>query len=380
MADKRDYYEVLGINKNASDSEIKKAYRHMAKQYHPDMNPGDKAAEAKFKEVNEAYEILSTADKKARYDQFGHAGVDPNSGFNGYGGFGDFDFGNVGDIFESFFGNMGFGGSSRRRNGPQKGADIKTYTDITFDQAAFGIEKEIEISRHEHCEECQGTGAKKGTQPVTCSNCNGAGQVQYKQNTPFGQFVNVKTCEQCHGEGKVIKEPCPVCQGNGKIRKSRKIKINVPGGIDDQQIISLRGEGEPGIKGGPAGDLYIVVRVKSHPLFKRDGFNVICEMPITFAQAALGAEVEIPTLDGKVAYTIPEGTQTGSVFRLKGKGIQNLRGHGRGDQYVKVNLEVPKSLNDKQKQLLKQFAESIGDDAYVMRKSFFEKMKDALGI
>ena len=376
MSTKRDYYEVLGINKNSTDSEIKKAYRTMAKQYHPDVNPGDKVSEAKFKEVSEAYEILSDSKKKNKYDQYGHAGVDPN-GFGGYGGFEDFDFGGIGDIFESFFGG---GSSSRRKNGPQKGDDLKAYMDITFEQAAFGVEKEMNVNRQEPCDECQGTGAKKGTQPVVCSTCNGAGQIQYRQNTPFGQFVNAKVCDQCHGDGKIIKEPCSICQGRGKVKKNKKLVVNIPAGIDDEQVISLRGEGEPGIKGGPAGDLYIVIRVKPHSIFKREGFNVICEVPITFAQAALGAEIEIPTLDGRINHTITEGTQTGTVIKFKSKGVRNLRGHGRGDHYVKVNIEVPKSLNDKQKELLKQFADSIGDDAHAMRKSFFDKMKDALGI
>jgi molecular chaperone DnaJ len=252
--------------------------------------------------------------------------------------------------------------------------------EITFEQAAFGVEKEMNVNRHESCDECQGTGAKKGTQPTVCSTCNGTGQIQYRQNTPFGQFVNAKVCDECHGNGKIIKEPCSVCQGKGKIKKNKKLVVNIPAGIDDEQVISLRGEGEPGTKGGPTGDLYIVIRVKPHSIFKREGFNVICEIPITFAQAALGAEIEIPTLDGRINHTITEGTQTGTVIKFKSRGVRNLRGHGRGDQYVKVNIEVPKALNDKQKELLKQFADSIGDDAHAMRKSFFDKMKDALGI
>ncbi len=379
-ANKQDYYEVLGINKSASDNEIKKAYRVLAKKYHPDINPEDKAAEAKFKDINEAYEVLSDPQKRAKYDQYGHAGVDPN-GFGGFGGFGGFeDFGGIGDIFETFFGNIGFGGTSRRKDGTQKGADLKTYVEISFEEAAFGVEKELSINRLEMCEQCQGTGAKKGTQPVTCSNCKGSGQVQHHQNTPFGQFVNVKTCDNCHGEGKVITNPCSKCQGRGKYNKSKKIKVNIPAGIDDEQIISLRGEGNPGNKGGVPGDLYIVISVKPHLIFNRDGFNVVCEIPITFTQAALGSEIEIPTLDGKVKFSIPEGTQTGTLFKLKNKGIQNLRGNGRGDQYVKINIEVPKSLTDKQKELLKEFAELMGEDSYAMRKSFFDKMKDALGM
>ncbi|NLY42545.1 MAG: molecular chaperone DnaJ [Clostridiaceae bacterium] len=389
MAEKRDYYEVLGVSRDASDEEIKKAYRKLAKKYHPDMNPGNKEAEAKFKEINEAYEVLSDADKRAKYDQFGHAGVDPNGfggsgfgggfsgGFGGFGGgFGDFDFG---DIFETFFGGTGFG-SSRRRNGPQKGKDVKTSIEISFKQAAFGVEKELDILRMEKCDVCGGTGAKPGTSPKVCSVCKGTGQVQYKQRTPLGQFINVRTCEHCHGEGKIISTPCSVCHGKGQIRKARKIKVNIPAGIDDGQTISLRGEGDPGINGGPPGDLFITVRVTPHPLFQRQGTDVICEVPITFVQAALGAELEVPTLDGKVKYTIPEGTQTGTVFRLRNKGIPHIRGYGRGDQYVKVIVEVPKNLNEKQKELLRQFAELENENTHEQRKGFFEKMRDVLGL
>ena len=380
MAGKRDYYEVLGVEKSASDADIKKAYRKLAKQYHPDVNPDDKVAEAKFKEVSEAYEVLSDSQKRAQYDQFGHAGMDPNS-FGGFGGgFGDFDFGGIGDIFESFFGGSGFGRSTRSRTGPQKGADLKYTMEISFEESAFGIEREITANRFEGCPTCNGSGSKPGTSPKTCAHCNGTGQVQYKQSTPFGQFVNVKTCDVCRGEGKVIVDPCQTCGGKGKIKKNVKIMVNVPAGIDDGQTISLRGEGEPGIRGGPPGDLYIGVRVKPHPLFQRQGNDVICEIPVTFVQAALGSELEVPTLDGKVKYTVPEGTQTGTVFRLKNKGIPFLRGNGRGDQYVKVSVEVPQKLNEKQKSILREFAEISGDDVHEQRKGFFEKMKDALGM
>lgn len=378
---KRDFYEVLGVGKNASDAEIKKAYRTMAKQYHPDVNSGDKTSEAKFKEVNEAYEVLSDPQKKARYDQYGHAGVDPNGFGNAGAGFGDFDFGGIGDIFESFFGGSGFGrSSSRSRSGPQKGADLKYSTEISFEEAAFGLEREISINRHENCTACGGSGAKAGTSPTTCTQCNGSGQVQYKQSTPFGQFVNVKACDACRGEGKIISNPCTACSGKGKVRKSVKIKLDIPAGIDDGQTMSLRGEGDPGAKGGPAGDLYVTVKVKPHALFKRQGNDVVCEMPITFVQAVLGAELEVPTLDGKVKYSIPEGTQTGSIFRLKNKGIPYLRGNGRGDQYVKVDIEVPKKLNEKQKAALRGFADISGDEVHEQRKGFFDKMKDALGM
>ena len=379
MAEKRDYYEVLGVQKDASDADIKKAYRKLAKQHHPDVNPGDKAAEAKFKEANEAYEVLSDAQKRAKYDQFGHAGTDPN-GFGGFGGgFGDVDFGGIGDIFETFFGG-GFGRSSKNKNGPQKGADLKYAVEVSFEEAAFGVERETTVNRMENCSTCKGSGSKPGTSPTTCKHCNGSGQVQFKQSTPFGQFVNVKACDVCRGEGKIITSPCPTCNGKGKVRNSVKLKFNIPAGIDDGQTISLRGEGEPGSKGGPSGDLYITVRVKPHSLFQRQGNDVICEIPITFVQAALGCEMEVPTLDGKVKYSIPEGTQTGSVFRLKTKGIPYLRGNGRGDQYVKVTVEVPKKLNEKQKTMLKEFAEISGDEIHEQRKSFFEKMRDALGM
>ncbi len=378
MSEKRDYYEVLGVQKGASDAELKKAYRNLAKKYHPDVNPGNKEAEAKFKEANEAYEVLSDPQKRSRYDQFGHAGTDPNGFGGGAGGFSDFDFGGIGDIFETFFGGSGFGGGrSRSKRGPQKGADIKYSMEISFEEAAFGIEREINVSRMEVCSKCTGTGAKPGTNASTCQHCNGTGQVQIKQNTPFGQFINTKTCDVCKGEGKIITDPCPACNGKGKLRNNVKLKINVPAGIDDGQTISLRGEGDPGSKGGPNGDLFLNIRVRPHPLFKRQGNDVVCEVPITFTQAALGAELEVPTLDGKVKYTVPEGTQTGSVFRLKGKGIPFLRGNGRGDQYVKVNIDVPKKLNEKQKAILKEFAELSGDEVHEQRKGFFDKMKDA---
>lgn len=380
MANKRDYYEVLGIDKGASDADIKKAYRKLAKQYHPDVNPGNQEAEAKFKEANEAYEVLSDPQKKARYDQFGHAGTDPNAGFGGGGFSGDFDFGGIGDIFESFFGGGMSGRSGKGRKGPQKGADIKINQEITFEEAAFGVERELNIQRHENCQTCGGTGSKPGTSPTACKHCNGTGQIQYQQNTPFGQFVNVKTCDVCHGEGKIITDPCGTCNGRGKIRKPIKLKVKIPAGIDDGQTISLRGEGEPGTKGGPSGDLYVNIRIAPHAIFQRQGNDVICEIPITFVQAALGAELEVPTLDGKVKYTMPEGTQTGAVFRLRTKGIPYLRGNGRGDQYVKVSVEVPKKLNEKQKELLRQFADVSGDEVHEQRKGFFDKMKDALGM
>ena len=381
MPGKRDYYEVLGVDKGASEADIKKAYRKLAKQHHPDLNPDDKAAEGRFKEAANAYEVLSDPAKKERYDRFGHdAETAGFGGQSGFGGFSGFDFGNVGDIFESFFGGSSSGGRTRSKNGPRHGQDLKYNMEITFEEAAFGVEREITFSRPGLCNTCGGTGAKAGTNPEKCAHCGGTGQVQQKQNTMFGQFVSVKTCDVCGGEGKIIKNPCDKCSGKGRVNEKVKIKVKVPAGIDDGQAISLRGEGELGYKGGENGDLYISIVVKKHTLFKRQDFDVICEFPITFAQAALGSDVEVPTLDGRVKYHVPEGIQTGAVFKLKGKGIPHLRGSGRGDQYVKVNVEVPKKLNEKQKEALKKFADLCGDDLHEQRKSFFEKMKGALGI
>jgi molecular chaperone DnaJ len=375
---KRDYYEVLGVDRGADEASIKKAYRKMAMQHHPDRNPGNKEAEEKFKEANEAYEVLSDASKKARYDQFGHAGVGGN-GQGGFEGFSGSGFGGFDDIFGDIFDMFG-GGSGRRRNGPQKGADLKYEYTISFEEAAFGADKDISINRHENCDTCHGTGAKAGTDKKTCPQCKGAGEVRYAQRTPLGQFVNVKTCDTCHGEGTIIEQACDTCKGAGKVRKDRKIHIKIPAGVDTGSVIPLRGEGEPGVKGGPTGDMYIVIRVRPHEIFQRDGNDVICEIPITIVQAALGDEFVVPTLDGKVKYKIPEGTQTGTIFRLKGKGIPNLRGAGRGDHYVKVVVEVPKRLNDKQKELLRQFADQMGEDVHEQRKSFFDKVKDVFGI
>ena len=380
MAEKRDYYEVLGVSKGATDAEIKKAYRVLAKKYHPDLNPNDKTAEAKFKEVSEAYEVLSDSEKKSRYDQFGHAGVDPNFGAGGAGGFGGFDgfggFGGFGDIFESFFG----GGGSARRNGPQKGNDIRQGIKLTFEEAAFGCEKELSVTRNETCSECGGSGAKKGTTAETCSQCGGSGEVKVAQRTPFGQFMTTKVCDKCRGKGKIIKEPCPQCGGRGVNRKTRKISVKIPQGIDDGQTISIRGEGEPGLKGGPNGDLFVTIQIKSHPIFERREFHVYCEVPITFIQATLGSELEVPTLDGRVKYNIPEGTQTGTTFRLKGKGIPYLHGHGRGDQYVRVEVEIPKNLTEKQKDVLREFDGVTDNSKYQKRKNFIDKMKDVLGL
>lgn len=371
MAEKRDYYEVLGVNRNAGDDELKKAYRKEAKKYHPDLHPNDKECEEKFKEVSEAYAVLSDKEKRSRYDQFGHAGVDPNFGAGGgAGGFGGFDFSDIfGDIFGGF---GGFGGSSRR-NGPKRGSDVRQVIDITFEEAAFGCKKQINITKMENCSECGGSGAKPGTSPVTCGRCHGTGQVENRVRTPLGYMSNVTTCPECHGTGQIIKEPCKACRGNGKVRKNSTIEVTIPAGIDHGQTIQISGKGEPGERGGPSGDLLVTIRIKAHALFKRDGFDVFIDMPITFVQAALGSSLKVPTLDGTVEYDIPEGTQSGTTFKLRDKGIPYLRGKGRGSLFVKVTVEVPKNLNSKQKELLREFD---SDTNYKQRKSFMEKAKD----
>ena len=370
---KRDYYEVLGVSKGASEDEIKKAYKRLARKYHPDMNPGDKEAEEKFKEVNEANEVLSDPEKKARYDQFGFAGVDPSygAGAGGAGGYGGgFDFGDLGDIFGSFFGG-GFGGGQTRRNGPQRGESIRASVAVTFTEAAFGCEKEVSIERSEQCASCKGSGCAPGTTPEICPDCHGSGMVQVQQRTPMGVFASSRPCQRCRGTGKIIHQPCADCGGSGAVRKRKTIKVTIPAGIDHGQTISLRGQGNAGKNGGPAGDLLITVMVRPHELFRREGNDVFCEAPITFRQAVLGATLEIPTIDGPVKYDIPEGTQTGTVFRLRGKGIPALNGRGRGDQYVTVTIETPRNLNREQKEALKRFDETLGESSYEKRKSFF---------
>ena len=377
---KRDYYEVLGVSRSASEDEIKKAYRKLAKKYHPDLNPGNAEAEQKFKEVNEAYEVLSDSNKKARYDQFGFAGVDPNygagaGGGGGFGGFTDFDFGDLGDIFGSFFGG-GFGGSTRSsRNGPQRGESIRVGVTVSFEEAAFGCEKEVTVDRVDQCPTCKGSGCEPGTTPEVCTQCGGSGQVQQRRQTPMGVFATTTTCPKCGGRGKIIHSPCKDCNGTGQQRKRKTIQVNIPAGIDNGQTISLRGQGNAGKNGGPAGDLLITVTVRPHQLFRREGNDVLCEAPITFTQAVLGGEMEIPTIDGKVKYDIPEGTQTGTTFRLRGKGIPNLNGRGRGDQYVTVYIETPRNLNREQKEALKKFSQSLGEHNYEQRKTFFSKFK-----
>ncbi|MGM9925480.1 MAG: molecular chaperone DnaJ [Bacillus sp. (in: firmicutes)] len=370
---KRDYYEVLGVSKSASKDEIKKAYRKLSKQYHPDINKEADAAD-KFKEIKEAYEVLSDEQKRAHYDQFGH--TDPNQGFGGGGFSGDFGggFGGFEDIFSTFFGG---GGSRRDPNAPRKGADLQYTMTISFEDAVFGKETTIEIPREENCDTCKGTGAKPGTKVETCSHCNGSGQVNIEQNTPFGRIVNRTTCRHCHGTGKNIPHKCTTCSGTGKVNKRKKINVKIPAGIDDGQQLRVSGQGEPGVNGGPAGDLFVVFHVRSHEFFERDGDDVYCEMPITFVQAALGDEIEVPTLHGKVMLKIPAGTQSGKTFRIRGKGIPNVRGYGQGDQHVIVKIITPKKLNDKQKQLLKEFAEASGDSVDSNEENIFAKIKRA---
>ncbi len=379
MADKKDYYEVLGVDRSAGEDEIKKAYRKMAKKYHPDLHPGDAEAEKNFKEVNEAYEVLSDNDKKARYDQFGHAGVDPNfgaGGGSGFGGFGGADFGDLGDIFGSFFGG-GFGGGRRADpNAPRRGNDTSASVVLSFEEAAKGCAKKIKVTRIENCDECGGSGAEKGTKPTSCPTCHGTGRINVVQRTPFGQMQTQRACDNCRGTGKHIEHPCKTCNGKGRIRHTTEREINIPAGVDDGQYIRVAGAGDMGVNGGPAGDLNVNIGVRPHPIFERDGFDVFCEIPVTFTQAALGADIVVPTLDGKVKFTIHEGTQPGDEFKLKGKGIQRLRYSGRGDQYVKIQVEVPKNLNNKQKDLLKQFEDTTDDNCYKTRKSFFDKVKE----
>lgn len=374
MADtKRDYYEVLGVDKNADDATIKKAYRTLAKKYHPDMNPGDKEAEAKFKEVNEAYDVLSDPDKKAKYDQYGHAAFDPSAGGGaGFGGFGDFSGFDINDIFSSFFG--GASGGSTRRNGPVRGDDITVRLTISFEESVFGCKKEVSYNKIQKCADCSGTGAAKGTSPKTCSACGGSGQIRVQQRTPFGIMQTQKTCDACHGTGKIIENKCPNCRGTGFVRVPKKLEVNIPAGIDDGQQLSLRYQGSDGMNGGNAGDLYIIISVRPHSIFERDGDDLYCEVPITYAEATLGAEIEIPTLEGSMKYTIPEGTQTGTVFTLRNKGVTRVNSKVRGNLYITVVVEVPKNLTSEQKNLLEKFAASCGESNYSKRTSFFKRI------
>ena len=386
MAEKRDYYEVLGIGKNATDAEIKSAYRKLAKKYHPDLNPGDKTAEEKFKEVNEANDVLSDPEKRKRYDQFGFAGVDPNYGAGqggygggfggGFGGAGGVDLGDIfGDLFGGGFG--GFGGSSRANpNAPRKGHDIQASVILTFEEAAHGCTKKVTLNRQQTCPDCNGSGCEPGSSPETCTQCNGRGYVVTQQRTPFGVMQSQQPCPHCGGRGTIIKNPCKTCRGTGKTSARKTLEVKIPAGIDDDQNIALRGQGEAGTNGGPAGDVIVHVTVKTDNVFERDGYDVYVRVPITYSQAVLGAEIEVPTVDGKVAQKIPEGTQRGTKFRLRGQGIQYLNGRGRGDQYVIVDVEIPKKLNRTQREALNAFEDSLKDDNYEKRKGFFKNLKD----
>lgn len=388
MAEKRDYYEVLGIGKNATDAEIKSAYRKLAKKYHPDLNPGNKEAEEKFKEVNEANDVLSDPQKRQRYDQFGFAGVDPNyaaangGGAGGFGGgFGGVDLGDIfGDIFGGGFGG-GFGGfdggsSTRTANAPRKGHDIQASVILTFEEAAHGCSKKITINRQDTCPDCGGTGAAKGTSPETCPDCGGRGYVVTQQRTPFGVMQSQQPCSHCGGRGTIIRNPCKTCRGTGKTAARKSLEINIPAGIDDDQNIALRGQGDAGFNGGPAGDVIVHVTVKADPMFERDGYDVTIHVPITFSQAVLGDDVEVPTVDGRIVQHIPEGTQSGTKFRLRGQGIQYLNGRGRGDQYVIVDVEIPKKVTRAQREALKAFEDSMKEDNYEKRKGFFKNLRD----
>ncbi len=381
MADnKRDYYEVLGVQKGASEDELKQAFRKLSRKYHPDFNPGDKEAEEKFKEVNEAYEVLSDPEKRSRYDQFGHAGVDPSYGGGGFGGgfsggFGDM--GDISDIFSSFFGGFGGGSSRSNPNAPRRGQDIQKSVVISFMDACKGINTDIRISRMETCPDCHGSGAAAGSSAETCPDCHGTGQVKVTQRTPFGMISSQKTCTKCGGKGSIIKNPCSKCHGGGRVSVEKTISISIPAGIDDGQTIRSSGQGHGGINGGPAGDLLTTVTVRPDAIFEREGYDIHVNIPVTFTQAVLGGELTVPTIDGNVSYNMPEGTQNETVFRFKGKGVKKINRSDRGDQYVHINVEIPKNLNKKQKDLLREFDSSMTDSNYNNRTSFFEKIKKA---
>lgn len=378
MADKRDYYEVLGLQKGASDNDIKKAFRKMAMKYHPDKNPGDKVAEEKFKEINEAYAVLSDPEKKEKYDRFGHAGVDPNSGFGGgaggFGGFGGFE--DIFDMFGGAFGGFGGGSRGRRNNGPRKGSDLQKAVTITFEEAAFGTKKEIRLNKYVKCKTCGGSGAAPGTSKKSCPKCGGTGEIRTAQRTPLGTFQSVSPCPDCNGTGEINETPCPDCGGSGKMRDNVTISVNIPAGVDNDSVIPIKGQGEPGVNGGPDGDLYIVINVEPHKIFERRGQDLWLEIPITFDQAALGDDIIVPTLEGKVSYKVPSGTQPDTIFRLKGKGIKSVRGNRKGDLYVKVNLEVPTKLNSKQKKAISAMAEKVTGECYQKKSSFLDSLKE----
>lgn len=377
---KRDYYEVLGVSKTATQDELKKAYRKLARKYHPDLNKDNPEAAEKFKECNEAYSVLSDEQKRAQYDQFGHAafengGMGGGPGAGGFGGFGGFGGSGMEDIFDMFFGGQGRGGRSNNA-GPQRGADLRFDLEISFEEAAFGLEKEISLNRAEKCDHCHGDGAEPGSKVETCPECHGSGYIRFTQNTMFGQMVNERPCSRCHGEGKIISNPCRECRGTGTVKKTKKLKVKIPAGVDNGSRLRVSGEGEAGVKGGPSGDLYVYLYVKPHKFFERDGTTVLCEVPINIVQATLGAEIKVPTLDGQVTMKVPEGTQPGKVLRIKGKGIPSLRGGQRGDQLVRIKVVVPTKLSDKQKDALQKFADISKDNINPEEKSFLNKVKD----
>ena len=382
MAEKRDYYEILGIQKGATEDEIKKAFRKKARENHPDLHPDDPSYVEKFQEINEANEVLSDPEKRARYDQFGHAGVDPNSGMGGMDGFGGMGgFTDMDDILGSIFGGFGFGGGSKRANvnAPRRGSDIQADVTLTFMEACRGKKNfEIKVNRMSTCDACNGTGAEKGSSTEICPDCQGRGTVKTTQRTPFGAISSSKTCPHCNGKGKIITNPCSKCHGAGRTRVQKTVSVDIPAGIDDRQTIRLSGQGDSGVNGGPSGDLLLGVHVKSHPIFRREGYDIHCDIPVTYMDAVLGAEITVPTIDGEVKYNISEGTETGTVFRLKGKGVQRLHRTERGNQYVKIYIEVPKNLTKKQKDLLKEFEDSLSEKNYAKRQSFFEKLKAKL--
>ena len=383
MANKRDFYEVLGLQKNASDEEIKKAYRKLAKEYHPDLNPDNKQAEAKFKEVNEANDILSDTEKRRRYDQFGHAGIDPSyggggfggGGFGGFGGFGTGDGIDLGDIFDSIFGGGMSGGRASAAAGPRRGSDIAISLDISFMEACKGVNHDIEINRAETCDSCNGNGAKPGTTPKTCPECAGQGKIRIQQRTFLGSMSTTQTCTRCHGKGKIIENPCTTCNGAGRVQKRKKVSVGVPAGIDDGQTLSVRGEGNVGTNGGTKGDLNVRISVRKDQLFERRGFDIHCEIPVTYTQASLGAEIDVPTIDGSVKLTVPEGTQPDTVLRLKGKGVKKLQRDGRGDQLVKVALEVPRNLSKQQKEQIRNLDAMFTDKNFEKRMKFSDRVK-----
>jgi molecular chaperone DnaJ len=374
----KDYYEILGVSRDATQDDIKKAYRKLARKYHPDVNQNDPKAEEKFKEIKEAYDVLSDQQKRAQYDQFGHAAFENGGyqagpqGFGGFGGFGGFD-----DIFDMFFG-QGFGGAGRGRNQPRQGPDLRYDLEITLEEAATGVERDLEVVRTEICPDCNGSGAEPGTHQTTCNVCGGTGQIKQVRQTVLGQMVNITTCHACGGSGQIVTTPCSKCRGRGKIRRTRKIHVSVPPGVDTGSRLRINGEGEAGSHGGPPGDLYVYITIKSHAFFTRQGVDILYEASLSFTQAALGAEIEVPTLHGKAKLTVPAGTQPGTRFRLRGKGLPHLRRGGRGDQLVKVAVKIPTRLTAKQRKLLEEFAETLNEEKGES-KGFFQKVRDAFG-